>query len=92
LLDISRFLFAGLSTILVIGVEHSDIQYTPLPLYHTTAGMLGLGSALFNGTSIVLRKKFSASQFWKDCLKYDVTVRMDEMLERSFSLFLKNIQ
>ncbi|ODN04513.1 Long-chain fatty acid transport protein 4, partial [Orchesella cincta] len=70
----SRFLFAGLSPIHIMGVKHSDIQYTPLPLYHTTAGMLGLGSALFNGTSIVLRKKFSASQFWKDCIKYNVTV------------------
>ncbi|CAL8071952.1 unnamed protein product [Orchesella dallaii] len=70
----SRFLFAGMSSIYVMGVKHSDIQYTPLPLYHTTAGMLGLGSVLFNGTSIVLRKKFSASQFWKDCIKYNVTV------------------
>lgn len=70
----SRFLLAGLSTVYVIRVKHSDIQYSPLPLYHTTAGMLGLGSALFNGTSIVLRNKFSASNFWKDCCRYHVSV------------------
>lgn len=26
------------------------------------------------GATCVLRRKFSASQFWKDCLKYNVTV------------------
>lgn len=26
------------------------------------------------GATCVLKKKFSASQFWKDCVKYDVTV------------------
>lgn len=26
------------------------------------------------GATCVLKRKFSASQFWKDCLKYDITV------------------
>lgn len=37
----SRFFLAGLSAVHVMRVKHSDVQYTPLPLYHTTAGMLG---------------------------------------------------
>lgn len=28
----------------------------------------------FLGITVVLRRKFSASQFWKDCRKYNVTV------------------
>lgn len=29
---------------------------------------------LITGITIFLRRKFSASQFWDDCRKYDVTV------------------
>lgn len=29
---------------------------------------------LFSGITIALRRKFSASQFWNDCRKYNVTV------------------
>jgi solute carrier family 27 fatty acid transporter 1/4 len=45
-----------------------------MPLYHSASGMLGLGQALLSGTTVVIRKKFSASNFWSDCIKYNVTV------------------
>ena len=60
----------------MFGVRTNDIQYTPLPLYHTAGGMLGVGQALIYGTTVVIRKKFSASAFWKDCIKYRVTVNI----------------
>lgn len=31
-------------------------------------------SITITGMTIFLRRKFSASQFWEDCRKYDVTV------------------
>lgn len=29
---------------------------------------------IFPGNTVVLRRKFSASQFWDDCRKYNITV------------------
>jgi solute carrier family 27 fatty acid transporter 1/4 len=55
-------------------VRTSDVVYTTMPLYHSAAGILGIGHSLFYGTSILLKKKFSARNFWTDCIKYDVTV------------------
>lgn len=37
--------------------------------------MLGGGQAFCFGVCMVVKKKFSASNFWKDCIKYKVTVR-----------------
>ena len=48
------------------GALKSDRIYVCLPLYHATGGLCGLGAALLNGGSVVLRRKFSASHFWKD--------------------------
>ena len=50
-----------------------DRVYITLPLYHGTGGICGLGIALMTGAQVVLRRKFSASQFWADCVKYGVT-------------------
>lgn len=49
-------------------------MYITMPLYHTSAGILGVGQTLLRGTSCVIRQKFSASNFWKDCVKYECTV------------------
>jgi acyl-CoA synthetase (AMP-forming)/AMP-acid ligase II len=36
-------------------------------------GLIGVGSALCIGATVVLRKKFSASNFWKECIHYNCT-------------------
>ncbi|XP_064620171.1 long-chain fatty acid transport protein 2-like [Lineus longissimus] len=51
-----------------------DVTYVPLPLYHGSALLFGVGGSVFTGSSIVIRKKFSASHFWSDCRRYNVTV------------------
>ncbi|XP_021236435.1 long-chain fatty acid transport protein 6 isoform X1 [Numida meleagris] len=56
------------------GATSEDIIYITLPLYHSAASLLGIGGCIELGATCVLRKKFSASQFWSDCKKYNVTV------------------
>ncbi|XP_041042210.1 long-chain fatty acid transport protein 6 isoform X1 [Carcharodon carcharias] len=58
----------------VFGVTKEDIIYVPLPLYHGAASLLGICGCIEIGATLVLKKKFSASQFWNDCRKYNVTV------------------
>uniref|UniRef100_UPI0037E88A65 long-chain fatty acid transport protein 2-like n=1 Tax=Semicossyphus pulcher TaxID=241346 RepID=UPI0037E88A65 len=55
------------------GVKSRDVIYVSLPLYHS-AGLIGATGAIERGITVVLRSKFSSSQFWDDCRKYDVTV------------------
>ena len=55
-------------------IRPDDVVYITLPLYHTNGGILGLGQMLFQGSTVVLRRKFSASNFWPDCVKYKCTV------------------
>ncbi|XP_076056825.1 long-chain fatty acid transport protein 4-like isoform X2 [Oratosquilla oratoria] len=63
--------FAGSS---MIALNTEDTLYCPLPLYHLAASILGSGQALLEGLTVVLRKKFSASCYWSDCIKYGCTV------------------
>lgn len=37
---------------------------------------MGIGQCLLQGMTVVIRKKFSASHFWEDCVKYNCTVRL----------------
>ncbi|KJH44847.1 AMP-binding enzyme [Dictyocaulus viviparus] len=55
------------------GIYSSDRIYVSMPIYHTAAGILGIGQALCRGSCCVIRKKFSASNFWKDCVRYQCT-------------------
>ena len=52
--------------------EH-DRMYVVLPLYHSAGGVCAIGSTLTVGGSVILRRKFSATQFWDDCHKYGAT-------------------
>ncbi|KAA0703596.1 Long-chain fatty acid transport protein 6 [Triplophysa tibetana] len=56
------------------GGTEDDIIYTPLPLYHSAASLVGIGGTIELGATCVLKKKFSASQFWSDCRKHNVTI------------------
>ncbi|XP_021238311.1 bile acyl-CoA synthetase [Numida meleagris] len=58
----------------ICGLRDNDIVYTTLPLYHSAGLLIGVGGCLEVGATCVLRAKFSASQFWDDCRRYNVTV------------------
>lgn len=51
-----------------------DRVYITLPLYHSTGGICGVGISFMNGASVVLRRKFSVTEFWDDCADEGVTV------------------
>ncbi|KAK7891036.1 hypothetical protein WMY93_022999 [Mugilogobius chulae] len=57
-----------------VGVTTDDIFYINLPLYHSAGFIIGLAGGIERGMTMVLRRKFSASQFWDDCRKYNITV------------------
>lgn len=52
----------------------NDVLYDCLPLYHSAGNIMGVGQCIIYGLTVVLRKKFSASRFWDDCVKYNCTV------------------
>ena len=59
-----RFLMGGAAT-WKGGLQSSenDRLYLTLPLYHGTGLMIGVGSSLYSGSSMFIRRKFSASRF-----------------------------
>ena len=61
--------FAG-----VMGTRASDRMYDCLPMYHTTGGLVATGALLVAGGSVVIREKFSASEFWDDVVRHDCTM------------------
>ncbi|XP_042839285.1 long-chain fatty acid transport protein 6 isoform X2 [Panthera tigris] len=64
----------GSAGLWAFGCTANDIIYITLPLYHSSGALLGIGGCIELGATCVLKKKFSASQFWNDCRKYNVTV------------------
>jgi len=55
-----------------LGLDNNNI-YTCLPLYHLAGGVLGTCQVLIFGDTMTIAKRFSASNFWKDCIKYKCT-------------------
>jgi fatty-acyl-CoA synthase len=51
-----------------------DRMYDVLPLYHSAGGIAALGPVFLSGGSVVIRDRFSASEFWDDCHRYRPTV------------------
>ncbi|MBN3299615.1 long-chain fatty acid transport protein 1a [Amia ocellicauda] len=56
------------------GMRSDDIIYDCLPLYHSAGNIMGVGQCLIYGLTVVVKKKFSASRFWEDCIKHNCTV------------------
>lgn len=53
--------FAGL-----MDTRPEDRMYDCLPLYHSVGGIVAIGALLVAGGSVVIRDRFSASDFWRD--------------------------
>jgi crotonobetaine/carnitine-CoA ligase len=50
-----------------------DCFYCVLPLYHANAQVLSTMPALMDGARMILRERFSASQFWDEVKRYGCT-------------------
>jgi fatty-acyl-CoA synthase len=61
--------FAGM-----MDARPTDRMYNCLPMYHSIGGVLVPGATLVGGGSVVIREKFSASQFWNDVIRWDCTM------------------
>jgi citronellyl-CoA synthetase len=57
----------------IIQANSDDIILIANPLYHSLSICTAWGIAVYLGGTVVLRKRFSASNFWKDVQKYKIT-------------------
>jgi fatty-acyl-CoA synthase len=57
-----------------VDVDDEDRVLLTLPLYHATGGMCGVGSAMYGGATLILRRKFSASHFWQEAIDNRATM------------------
>jgi fatty-acyl-CoA synthase len=53
--------FAGM-----MDTQPHDRMFNCLPLYHSIGGVVALFATLVNGGAVVIRPRFSASDFWRD--------------------------
>ncbi len=68
-----RMLYMMYGFVGALNATEKDRMYDVLPLYHSAGGVCAVGVALLTGGSLVVRKKFSAGEFWEDCHKYRPT-------------------
>jgi fatty-acyl-CoA synthase len=61
--------FAGM-----MDAQPDDRLYNCLPMYHSTGGVVAIGSMLVSGGSVVIKDRFSASRFWDDVVRGDCTI------------------
>jgi fatty-acyl-CoA synthase len=57
-----------------VNASPEDRMYDVLPLYHSAGGLAALGPPFLSGGSLVVKTKFSTSEFWDDCARYRPTV------------------
>lgn len=53
-----------------LGLHNRKVSCLFLP-----GNIMGVGQCLIHGLTVVVKKKFSASRFWEDCIKHNCTVR-----------------
>lgn len=57
----------------ISGMRSDDIFYLTLPLYHATGLLVCWGAIVSGPAAVVIRRRFSASEFWKDIHHYRCT-------------------
>jgi fatty-acyl-CoA synthase len=61
--------FAGL-----LDTTPEDRMYNCLPLYHSVGGVVATGATLLGGGAVILRRRFSAGEFWSDIAAHRCTL------------------
>ncbi|KAF2691715.1 acetyl-CoA synthetase-like protein [Lentithecium fluviatile CBS 122367] len=57
-----------------MNVKNTDVMYTAMPLYHSAASVLGVGTMLKAGGAIYVSQKFSHKTFWPEVRACKATV------------------
>jgi fatty-acyl-CoA synthase len=50
-----------------------DVVYCALPLYHSNGVLIAFGSALINGCTLALSRRFSATRYWEEATRLGAT-------------------
>ncbi len=70
----ARWLLTGDVMVATMDVTQDDCFYCFLPLYHGAAALSACATAFVSGASLLLRRKFSRSEFWTDVRRHSVTI------------------
>ena len=57
----------------IMDLKKHDVLYVTLPFYHATAMVVCWSAVIAGGAGMAIRRKFSASEFWKDVKRFDVS-------------------
>lgn len=57
----------------LMDLNKDDILYATLPFYHATAMVVCWSAVIAGNAGLVIRRKFSAREFWSDVRRYDAT-------------------
>jgi acyl-CoA synthetase (AMP-forming)/AMP-acid ligase II len=58
----------------VLGIRKDDIFYTSMPLYHSSAAVLGACMVLSRGCALALGRRFRRQQFWDEVRNCKATI------------------
>lgn len=75
----SRYIYIASAIHRVADFKDNDVYYSPLPLYHTACGCMAIGQMLIFGSTVIIRKKFSATAYFAECAKYKATVSLNDL-------------
>jgi len=68
----TRFMGGGIYAALA-AMGRNDIFYCPLPLYHTSGGVMCVNAVMRQGATLALARHFSVHHFWDDVAHYKAT-------------------
>lgn len=57
----------------VVHMDEKSVVFTSMPLFHSTAALLGVCAVLAKGSCIAMAPKFSASKFWEQVYQINAT-------------------
>jgi crotonobetaine/carnitine-CoA ligase len=72
---VNRYKSGNMGAIRLLGalMQPDEVAYTCLPLFHANALFLSTVRSLVLGLPLALSRRFSASRFWDEIRRYDVT-------------------
>ncbi|MEO9221177.1 MAG: AMP-binding protein, partial [Mycobacteriaceae bacterium] len=72
-LSVPQLVHVGAAVARAHVLSPEDVGYSPLPLFHVNAQVVGLLSTLVAGSTLVLDRRFSRRRFWPTVAKQQVT-------------------